>query len=69
MVFARRSALRAVNATRALRTAPVTTRSSQLLGRRFYSSGKNDKGYDDHTTSDILWYVLCLSTYQSMLLC
>lgn len=62
MVFARRSALRAVNATRAFRSAPVAARSSQLFGRRFYSSGKKDKGYEEHTTSDLPWYVVKLDS-------
>lgn len=54
-IFARRSALRAVTAAQGFRVAPVLSRSAQL-GRRFYASGKNDKGYEDHSSSDLPWY-------------
>lgn len=55
-IFARRSALRAVTTAQGFRTAPRASRSAQLLGRRLYSNGKNDKGYEDHTSSDLPWY-------------
>jgi hypothetical protein len=57
-IFARRSALRAVTTAQSFRTAPRAGRSAQLLGRRLYSSGKNDKGYEEHATSDLPWYAL-----------
>jgi len=57
MVFVRRSVLRAANAAQAFRAAPFVRRSGQVLGRRFYSSGK---GHEEHKTSDLPWYVLVL---------
>lgn len=52
MAFARRSLRGMTTAARSFRTAPVS-RPGQLLGRRFYSSGK---GYEEHTSSDLPWY-------------
>lgn len=54
MVLARRSFRGLATAARSFRAAPVARRSGQVLGRRFYSSGK---GYEEHATSDLPWYV------------
>jgi hypothetical protein len=53
MAFARRSALRATLAAQSFYAAPIVRRTTQLLGRRFYASGK---GSDEHKTSDLPWY-------------
>jgi hypothetical protein len=54
MAFVRRSALRATIAAQSFSAAPVARRTTQLLGRRFYASGK---GHDEHKTSDLPWCV------------
>lgn len=54
MVFARRSLRSVATAARSFRAAPVSRRSGQVLGRRFYASGK---GYEEHASSDLPWYV------------
>jgi hypothetical protein len=55
MAFIRRSALRATVTAQSFYAAPAARRTTQLLGRRFYASGK---GYDEHKTSDLPWCVL-----------
>jgi hypothetical protein len=53
MVFARRSLRGVATAARSFRASPVTRRSGQVLGRRFYASGK---GCEEHASSDLPWY-------------
>ncbi|KAK5791690.1 hypothetical protein VI817_006999 [Penicillium citrinum] len=57
MVLARRSLRGVASAARSFRAAPIARRSGQVLGRRFYSSEKGEKGFEDHSTSDMPWYV------------